>query len=396
MAIYAQHGYGKGTKIERGLSEGVITGVILSPRDENPANLATFSSQIRREFPEAAVLIDPQFFANTIDPIRPRFLEEYPDLYFGSLTRTDFTSRNIQRYVKSVIEWQSVQQVTRILSPTVWIPDLGGPWGQIAIMMASESVEYYNLAGFTTPLLLTIVVSEEALRAADDLDEFLNVMSGHDVAGFYLIVRRSQPAYRGIFEPDSLEGLLRMCHSLAQVNEYELIVGFCDIVGFLLHAVGTTATGVGWLNNLRQFTFQRFEPSTGGRPARPRYTSGPLLNSILVSELDDLFTLGQLGSVLSGTIYDAAFTGATNPLNAQWLSDESALHHWDVLRSSAEVVSIGSIQDRINESQNIIANASGLYSTLSNVGAQFETNSSGGHLSQWRVAVDRFRNAAGI
>lgn len=39
MSILAQCGYGRGEKIEKGLNEGLIQGVIMSPRDERRGRL---------------------------------------------------------------------------------------------------------------------------------------------------------------------------------------------------------------------------------------------------------------------------------------------------------------------------------------------------------------------
>ena len=246
------------------------------------------------------------------------------------------------------------------------------------------------------PLYLSVVVNEEALRSNEDTDEFLDTVSRLDVGGFYLIVRRTQVAYRASFEPQSLQGLLRFCYSLAELNDFEVIVGYADLIGMMLHAVGVTATGSGWFNSLRQFTFRRFEPSTGGRQPRPRYTSGLLQNSILVSELDDLFALGQLPQVVSNTSYDAVFSGNVNPLNVPWSRDDSVLHHWNVLNEVVTNVGSGRMQLRLDSAVQLISNAAGLYSNLLMQGAQFETESGPGHLDQWRVALEGFRNSFGI
>ena len=47
MTVLAQHGWGKSNKIERGIADGSIHGVIMSPRDESPAKLASFLSAIQ-------------------------------------------------------------------------------------------------------------------------------------------------------------------------------------------------------------------------------------------------------------------------------------------------------------------------------------------------------------
>ena len=67
MTILAQHGWGKSNKVERGIANGSIHGVIMSPRDESPANLTSFLSTIHTGVER---LVDPQLYVGTIWPVR--------------------------------------------------------------------------------------------------------------------------------------------------------------------------------------------------------------------------------------------------------------------------------------------------------------------------------------
>ena len=49
MALLAQIGYGRGNKVEDAFDEGLLSGVIMSPRDESRTRLETF---INSELPE--------------------------------------------------------------------------------------------------------------------------------------------------------------------------------------------------------------------------------------------------------------------------------------------------------------------------------------------------------
>ena len=46
MGLLAQHAYGKSTKISDGLENGVLSGVILSPKAEKPEKLKEFINEL--------------------------------------------------------------------------------------------------------------------------------------------------------------------------------------------------------------------------------------------------------------------------------------------------------------------------------------------------------------
>src|SRR5688572_12849076 len=106
MALLAQHGYGKGEKLQQALEAKLLVGAILSPRDEMAAGMPAVVRGIRESQPNALVLFDPQFYASTIDPVEDGKLPQYP-YYKSSLTRRNFTSAaSIERYVKDVLDYQ--------------------------------------------------------------------------------------------------------------------------------------------------------------------------------------------------------------------------------------------------------------------------------------------------
>ena len=91
MTLLAQHGWGKSDKITTALSNGSISGLILSPRDETPENAAAVLASIAGHHPDAARLFDPLFHAGQIIPANDGKLPDY-DYYRPNLTR-DICSR---------------------------------------------------------------------------------------------------------------------------------------------------------------------------------------------------------------------------------------------------------------------------------------------------------------
>lgn len=398
MTIYAQAGYAKSDRIIRGLRDGSINGVIWSPKDEFPDSMHADIRIYKADFPQSIMLFDPQFYTTKLAGVKDRILQHYP--YWRTLARSDFNNpANLRIYVQETLDYQLTLNVDRLLSPSIEIDSFGSPDCNISLSLANESVRYYNALREThldlPPLLISLIISEACLSAPSNFHSFLNDISIIQAAGFYIIVHRDGPYYKAAFEPNALENLIYLVYVLAEINSYEVICGYSDFVGALLCSVGAKVIGTGWFSNLKQFTTDRFLPSSQKRPARRRYSSQPLINSIFLDEMDTINNAGQLSSVLSGTTYDAVFTSVANPSNAPWDLDASTLHHWLVLGRLVSSVTGGSVQTNLNNCTAIIANAQNIYNNLSRV-MPFNVYTGDHHLQQWQTAISNFRSHVGI
>ena len=391
MTILAQHGWAKSDKIERGLANGSIQGVIMSPRDMSPGNLASFLSSIQTAQPNSDRLVDPQFYAGTIWPVREGRLGDY-NHYEPHLTPLSFSPSEIHRFVNLTLQWQYGLDLSAVTSPTVIVDDLGSQWAQIAMMLAQETVSQHD---GSKPLLISLVVGEDALRQRAQTDGWLNDLTQLDADGFYLVVRRSSEGYRQSYDPDVLASLLRVCYSLGELNQYRVLVGYTDMATLLLHAVGVAGTGAGWFAGLRQFGLRRFQPASGGRPPRSRYSSRPLLNSMFVTELDTIYRRGLITQVLSNTPFDGRFNGLTNPENVPWPANEAALHHWQVLSDISQSTSGAQLNVGLDSARNLIVQAITVYTAIATL-IPFTPETGPTHLDQWLDALNRFRSDAAV
>ena len=391
MTILAQSGHGRSNKIERAIQNGSIAGVIMSPLNETPAKLASFLSSLSAFKPNSERLVDPQNYVGNIPGAEDKKLKKYhyykPNLVLGSCSPE--VVRNI---VTETLDWQRDFDVSAILTPTVMVDDLRGRWAQIAMMLAHESI---TQSVKNESLIISHIVSEDALRDISVVDAWLDELTQLNVAGFYLIVARSIETYRQSYDPQVLAALLRVCYSLGELNRYRVYVGYTDMVTLLLHAVGVTGIATGWHTNLRQFARRRFEPVKGGNPARSRYSSRPLLNSIFMTELGGIYSGGYLVQVLSGTSYDARFNTNTNPENVSWPRDDPDLHHWEVLSDISQSLQGTSVGDRLDSARNIIGQAQVVYAQAGKL-VPFANETGPTHLNQWLEALNRFRTEVGV
>lgn len=393
--MIAQVGWGKSDYVESGIHDGSVAGAVLSPRDDEPSSLSAYASSLQTILKGGGlVLFDPQFYATTIASAKDGKLPSYP-YYVPSLTRASFGPANVQTYAESVLDFQSGLALDRWISPTVLFSGFRDPWSQAALSLAQASIDTHKTLREKKPLLVSLVLDEQALRDRHSLDEYLDTISTFDAKGFYVIVRRNDPNYPAAYEEDVIVNLMYMTYVLADRNSFEVVHGYTDLPGILLSPAGATAVGTGWYSNLRQFSMRRFLPASGGRQPKTRYTSKALLNSVFINpELEQIRASGGLSSVLSGTIYDSILS--PKPLGAPWPLRTSTLHHWKVLSNLIGIIESGKgITQKLDSLEKMIGNAGAMYAALTTAGVTFDSMTGPRDLALWQKAVKRFRSEIG-
>ena len=389
MTLLAQHGWGKSDKITTAMDGGSIGGLIVSPRDETPENAASLITSIASDHTDSVRLFDPLFHAGMITPANDGKLPDY-DYYRPNLTRRDFVgTAKFAGYAADVLGFQYGLDVSAIISPTIELVNFGDSSAQIALQLADASVEHHGASSEGLPLLLSFLINENALGSRDDLDTFLDAITVMNADGFYLVARRASSTHNALIEPERLAALMYIVYILRVVNRFDVYCGYSDLIGLPLHAAGATATACGWSGTLRRFTFNRFRPPTVGRRARPRYLSTPALESILISELDQISEVGIIDQFISETDYDAEFR-TKPPYSVTWPDREAALHHWAALASRINEIESMSVDDALATLSDWIEIASTIRRDAEMLGVEFEPPS-GEHLILWQHAITQFR-----
>lgn len=395
MKMYAQHGHGKGDKLSRALDDGSIDGIIFGPINEKPENLRRCIADLAGHESEPDILIDPQVYVSTVaNATRDGHLPEYDSYYVPSLTPRDLTPRRIAQIAKSAIDFQREFPITRLIAPTIIMESFTDRTAQMVFNLADASMDYHASLDSPPPLLISLFFSETALASGAGVEELLNTVSLYPAHGFYVTVVRSAQQYQQAFRPAQMSEWLLAIYSLAIANNYEVVCGYTDIIGVTAAAVGASAAACGWSKNLRMFDVARFQPASGGRQPRARYTSVPLLNSIHFSELQACFDVGRIARVLTGTNYDRAFRNA-RPDEDDWPQDVSALHHWAALHGLFQQV-VGDPEAALTAVERHVSAAQMLYADLRRRGVQFEPATGGAHLAQWLEAIEELRSKVQI
>src|SRR4051812_34226281 len=143
--LLAQAGYGRGQKVHRAMDENLIGGVILSPKDERRERLEDCVVELRQAHADALLMVDPQFYVTTVSVPRDGRLPEY-DYYadHAPLSRTQFSPRQISRYVGACLDYQhnSLTGLSYLLAPSVLFEDFRDSWSQIALNMAEAGIDH--------------------------------------------------------------------------------------------------------------------------------------------------------------------------------------------------------------------------------------------------------------
>ncbi|WP_060679464.1 hypothetical protein [Virgibacillus halodenitrificans] len=398
MKLYAQQGYGKGDKIHTGFDREFLDGVLLSPRDEKPAKMRSFIKEIQTEYPNAELLFDPQFYYSLYIDGTSKNLNNC-SYYPGNIKLSSLRSfRKLHDFVFQSLEYQQKLGLGTLVSPNILVPNFSDRQAQIALSLAEESAIIAEDKG--KALYVSLVFSESALNETRNVNDFLNELSTLDVTGYYITIDRKSSDYNQDFESETtLVNLLTFIYSLSEINEYKVIMGYSDIIGLLYVAVGASGFGTGWFNSSRKFTVQqRVLPSRGGRLPRERYTSIPLLNTVLASELDSIQTQFKrkglnFDDILSNSGYEHIIKAGSSPSDT-WSRGISHLQHWSSLKIASEAIfsNPDDISDRLDDLENHLNTAIVKYQLLSNLPIQLEKSSQGNHLFTWSNSLKRFRD----
>jgi len=397
MKIFAQCGYGEGQKINKGLAEELIDGVIYSPKDITSQKLREKLTELSETYPEAELLFDPQYYVSMMGKnpnLNVGKLESYTDDFFSLVSRNKLESeKNVTSDIKKVIEFQNTLPLSSKISPNILISktfdSIEGVISKHFIRLAKEAADEVGNKG---KLICTLAISTEAISNLAELQEFLSSITIIDNPpdGFYLLIgaRSLAIANSELFNADVIAGWMLLNYSL-NVNGFRVINGYSDLLSPFLTAAGGEGISTGWFSNLRNFSLERFAPlkQDGGSLPIIRYLSTSLLNRIRFDELNALKDRFKqiLNNLGTDQFYAEEEIDRTNEI----------LQNWDALYNISLAVSKGSTKSRIELCNNLVDNAIELYSQISPF-FPLDPKSSGNHLEAIQLGLEKFSKLAEI
>ena len=213
----------------------------MSPNNLAPSTTKNRLAEIAENFPLSMRVVDPQAYVAFIGDRKDINLQKY-EHYQPTLNGSILILVPKRALVEKTIEWQLGLEVSAIMSPTVAIDAFENRYDDLAFDLARASIET-NSGG--KPLLVNLLISENALFHTEAIERWILKLRELSAYGFYLVVLREDGNYTQSFRHASqLVGLLRICHQLALMSQY-VLVGYCDLVSLMLHAVGVNGTCTG-------------------------------------------------------------------------------------------------------------------------------------------------------
>lgn len=387
--FYLQHGFGKGNKIQNLEATGELAGVILSPANEDVSHLADTAGDALAA--GLVVLLDPQSYAYSLSPKGSGTHHLSHELAFTNLHWSQ-TAEHVEEQIKAVKDANLRIGIDGpFIAPSAYQSSLTDLWTPISIQYARSSSSEWG----PDQTFATLVIDENALASWPLVEDWLDVVTTLDVAGFYLLVSRNSPQYPPLpWNPTHLSNLLRVIYTLTELNQYALIWGYSDIDGLLGIVAGATGIASGWSYRLRQFSVNRWneEPPGGGRAATPRVHLGRLWSPVRIDEVEYLH-----GSSLKSRIFSKSLSAFfdTNDFDA-WSRLQAQEHHLELLAKRANrLASLADIDDRLDVAEKELKRAITLFQEIDALGIAVERRSFN-LVASYAEALSMFRAAESL
>lgn len=397
MKLFAQQGSHTGGKIRQGLERSLLDGVIYGAKDIRPQTLEDKLERLSGDFPEADLMLDPQFYACLLAAqpgVRLGYLAGDPSYpYFSGRRRQDLErDEQVESDLQETLQYQSQLPVTAAIAPNIVIRrSFDSIEGTISKDFIRTTSQVWRSFDDDRPVFATVAISTNALNDLNELQIFLQEITELDDPpdGLYLLLEKPETATTTyLTEPDVLSRWMFLNYSL-KVNGVETINGYTDVLAPYVAASGGASFATGWYNTQKNFSLKKFEPSSGfARRPVSRYMSQALLKSIRTNELDDL---REIFDVMNGLpcdeFYDPEDGSSADPTG-------EALQNWEALRAMAEAVDSNDQEASLATCRGALDAAEALYVEIQNYGYTLRDRSSRAHIDLIREELDAFEELA--
>ena len=287
----------------------------------------------------------------------------------------------------SAFDIQAELGVSSYLSPTVIFNDFEDNDSQIALNLANLFNEIENGNCY-----ISFCINESAFNDIEKINSFLDTISLFNTRGFYIVIDRNNNNGKiNEINPNILARIMMFIHSLSVFNEFDVIVGYADLLSIPLAAVSNADFATGWFSNLKRFSVSNFRKLSGGHRPKKRYTSGVLMNSLLLMpEFQALIELGLTDIVITDSPYNDILKYKAE--DTKWTDEISCLHNWHVINQLIEKIqNLENINDRLKCLEELIKNAEEAYKIIGKQKMPLDYSSRDKHLSMWTDAIQIFR-----
>lgn len=389
MSFYVQHGYGKSAKIFEVAEHGSLSGVVLSPGDEDVAGLTSTVSGLQSSGLNA--ILDPQSYIYSTTPAGTARCHSTHGLNFRQVK----WSQSAQDIAAQIDAIEAANVAVGIhgpmISPTCVQSTFTDIWTPLALQYARSAVDSWG----PDRTIASVAIDEGALTNWKDIADWLDVVTSIDARGFYIVVNRASKGYPPVpWDSTRLSNLLRLIYNLSEVNEYDVHWGYSDLEGMLGLAVGATAISSGWHYTLRQFFTSKWQPSpAGGQPPTVRMYIPALWTPLKVQEeLSYVMRLSYSDEIVPPSI-ESIFAARSF---SSWTRPEAQVQFMAQLSlEAAGVVVSPDLPTRLDAIDASLSQASSLYGRIARDGVVLPP-AYAGRVANLRYALEEMRSAEGL
>lgn len=399
MKLFAQHGYGPGDKIQNGITEGTIDGVIFCARYAKQERLEKDINGIRKISTKVEVLLDPEVYAC--------FNTNMPDAQLGQLNEWDYFRPQRRSQLEDTSAIEDVLNntfttlidlpLTSIIAPNIFIPrSFDSIEAVIAKNFIRRTMPAFKQTRDKRKVFATLAISRDALLKQAEFESFLNDITALDNPpdGFYVLIGggmtedRTDLTRSEIIHADVIAGWMLLNFTL-NINGFKVINGYSDILTPLLGGVGGYAGATGWWTNLRMFTISKYIPTvSGGRQPTIRYLSNIILNRIKFSEREA--TAALMPEINNRLPHDSDYEAGEPARSVE------VLQTWEAIANLNDQLIVEDVNESLNRMEGAINRADATYARISSFGIPLDIETNREYVNALREGIRTFRQIAEI
>jgi len=386
MTFWLQHGHGKADRITRLSARGALDGVILSPAHEGASSLAQTAAEVRAA--GLPVVVDPQTYVYSIAGASAREHEGH-GLQFSPI-HWSVDPASIETHVRAALNANATIGATGpFIAPSVLQRGFRDAWAVTAIQYARVSERLAT----GRDVFASLVVEDSALGNWADIEEWLDVATTLQVAGFYVVVARDTTTYPVAWDGQRVANLMRLTYRLTHLNGYRVLLGYADFDALGVVAAGAEGLASGWHYGLRAFRSDRWIPGGYGRQPIPRVLSQPLLTPIEArGEAEQILATALATTVLPDPSVRSILAGGVG----RWTNSQAQLQHLIELSTAVRgVAALPDIATRLASVETAVDEAASLLGRIDAVRVMMSPGYRP-RLEAMRVALSLFRRAEGF
>lgn len=338
--------------------------VILSPRDLNPSQLDRHSIEITKR--GGRVLLDPQFFLPHADHKRLCSHSYWPAMYDTALF---WYGPSLGRLIDSLRDLNAALRTTAFILPGLLAQQVDSDWlaCQEAIAVAAAA------AAPGVRRLMTVALSAEAARSADQVHDVLEASVNWPVDGLYLVCEHP----RGMYLVEDAMWLATVLDLVAgwQLRGREVVIGYSSHQMLIAGAAKATAIASGTWLNVRSFPPEKFnQPDDEERRKSVWYYAPRALSEFKIDYLDLAHRQGLLDRIAPdpalGSTFASALFGGPQPSSVGLAEPEAFRHYLHSLHGQAAAAVRSTFDETADAHERLLDQAEIVLTELHNAGVR--------------------------